>query len=149
MKRFKLIYKVLFILALIIIPFSVVYAQGANPPIQLAAITPFTLGSIIATVLSLVLDYAPVIAAKYDALTVAQKRGLAAVFAVVIVAGVFALTCYGIVSSNLQCTYVGAWDAISNVIWVFVIGQGVHAGTMPTQKFKTEVLDIDPKSRGK
>lgn len=144
--------KRLFTVLLFVFVFSAVLtvpvmAQTQNPPIVLPDITALTLGTIIAAVLSLLLDYFPGIAAKYDALSVAAKRQLAAVFAVVIVGVVFALTCTSIVTSNLTCTVTGAWDAVSNIIYVFVVGQGVHAGTKPTAAFKTETLKI-PSSNG-
>lgn len=135
------------LLVLVIAAFAVVpvLAQGENPPIKLPEITALTLSAIIMAGLSLLLDYAPGLAAKYDALSVAAKRQLAAVFAIVIVGGVFALTCTNIVTSNLVCTTTGAWDAISNIIYVFVVGQGVHAGTKPTPAFKADVLRIPAK----
>jgi hypothetical protein len=118
------------------------FAQGAEPPIPLPPVTALTLGTIIASVLSLMLDYFPGLAAKYDALSVAAKRQIAAILAIVIVGGLFTLTCFNMVSTNLICTRTGAWDAISSIIYVFVIGQGVHAGTKPTAAFKSDVLKI-------
>lgn len=130
---------ILFVLSvLFVVP--VVFAQGEAPPAF--EITALTLGSIIAAVLSLALDYFPGLAAKWDALSVAAKRQWSAVFAVLIVVAVFGLTCANIVTSNLICSTAGAWDAIANVIYVFVVGQGIHAGTKPTPKFKVETLKI-------
>ena len=141
-RSFVLISLVLLLLAFYAIP---VFAQGENPPIPLPSVTAATLGTIIAAVLSLLLDYFPGLAAKYDALSVVAKRQIAAVLAIVIVGVVFALTCTNVVTSNLVCTTTGAWDAISNIIYVFVVGQGVHAGTKPTPAFKKEVLKIPAK----
>jgi O-antigen/teichoic acid export membrane protein len=138
-KLFTILLFVFVITAVFVVP---VFAQGQNPPIALPDITALTLGTIIAAALSLLLDYFPGIAAKYDALSVAAKRQWAAVFAIVIVGVVFALTCTNFVTSNLTCTVTGAWDAVSNIIYVFVVGQGVHAGTKPTPAFKTQVLKI-------
>jgi O-antigen/teichoic acid export membrane protein len=136
-----------FLLVMILAMFMVVpvFAQGETPPIALPPITAVTLVTIIASLVSLMLDYFPGLAAKYDALSVATKRQIAAVLAVVIVGVVFGLTCTNIVTSNLTCSTAGAWDAISNIIYVFVIGQGVHAGTKPTAAFKKEVLNIPAK----
>jgi hypothetical protein len=142
MKRFvSVLFVVLVLAAVFALP---VMAQSEEPPIALPDITALTLGTIIAAVLSLLLDYFPGVAAKFDALSVAAKRQLVAVFAVAIVGVVFALTCTDIVTSNLVCSTAGAWDAISNIIYVFVIGQGVHAGTKPTENFKANVLNIPP-----
>ena len=134
-----------FVLLLLVFTAVPVFAQGENPPISLPELTATTLGTIIAAGLSLLLDYFPGLAAKYDTLSVAAKRQIAAVLAIVIVGVVFALTCTNFVKSNLVCTTAGAWDAISNVIYVFVIGQAVHAGTKPTPAFKKEVLKIPAK----
>jgi O-antigen/teichoic acid export membrane protein len=137
----------LVVFVLTIAAFAVVpaFAQGETPPVALPPITAVTLGTIIAALFSLLLDYFPGLAAKYDALSVATKRQIAAVLAVVIVGLVFGLTCTHFVTSNLTCTTAGAWDAISNIIYVFVIGQGVHAGTKPTPAFKSRVLKFPPK----
>jgi len=143
MKRIFWIVFVLFVLFVV----PVALAQGENPPIVLPEITALTLGSIVAALLSLALDYFPGLAAKWDALSVAAKKQLSAVFAVVIVGAVFALTCTSIVQSNLVCTTAGAWDAVSNIIYVFVIGQGVHAGTRPTAAFKADTLGIKAKAK--
>jgi hypothetical protein len=142
MKRFvSVLFVVLVLAAVLVVP---VFAQGEEPPIVLPNITALTLGTIIAAALSLLLDYFPGVAAKYDALSVAAKRQLAAVFAIVIVGVVFTLTCTNLVTSNLVCTTAGAWDAVTNIIYVFVVGQGVHAGTKPTAAFKATVLNIPP-----
>jgi uncharacterized protein YacL len=133
---------IILLAVLILAAFAVApaFAQSETPPIALPPITAVTLGTIIAALLSLLLDYFPGLAAKYDALSVATKRQIAAVSAVLIVGLVFGLTCTNIVTSNLTCTPAGAWDAISNIIYVFVIGQGVHQGTKPTGAFKARVL---------
>ena len=125
-----------------------VFAQGAEPPIVLPDITALTLVTIIAALLSLALDYFPGLRAKWDALSVAAKRQWSAVFAIVIVGGVFGLTCAQVVMSNLVCTPTGVWDAVSNIIYVFIIGQGVHAGTKPTPAFKAQVLNIPATKKG-
>ena len=117
-------------------------AQAENPPIQLPALTALSLVTIITTIVTVALDYSPVLAARYDAFTDAQKRLTAAILAVVIVAGVFLLTCAGIVSTNLVCTYTGAYDAFTTIIWAFIVGQGIHLGTKPTARFKAENLGI-------
>jgi hypothetical protein len=147
MRKLSLRSLVLFLIVILLLAFTVVpvFAQGETPPITLPNVTAETLVTIIAAVLSLLLDYFPGLAAKYDALSVATKRQIAAVMAVVIVGAVFALTCTNIVTSNLVCTTSGAWEAISNVIYVFVIGQAVHAGTKPTPAFKRDVLKIPEK----
>lgn len=143
MKQFKKFLPVLFAVIVIAAVFVVpAFAQGSEPPISLPPVTALTLGTIIASVLSLMLDYFPGLAAKYDALSVAAKRQIAAILAIVIVGGLFALTCFDVVSTNLVCTRTGAWETVSNIIYVFVIGQGVHAGTKPTAAFKYEVLKI-------
>ena len=116
------------------------FAQTGNPPIVLPPITAVTLVTIIAALLSLALDYVPGLRAKWDGLGVAAKRQWSAVFAVVIVGGVFGLTCANVVTSNLVCTTTGAWDAISNIIYVFVVGQAVHAGTKPTAAYKARLF---------
>lgn len=146
MKKYLFIFAVVFALSLIVVP--AVYAfQGEIPPSF--EITAITLGSIVAALVSLALDYFPGLAAKYDALSVAAKRQIAAVLAVVITAAVFGLTCQKLVTSNLVCSYSGAWNAVADVIYVFMVGQGVHAGTKPTPAFKSETLGIDPKAKGK
>lgn len=152
--KFQKIYPFAFYLLFLIViaflaPVTVAFAQGETPtePVPFFQLTAFTLGSILSTIATLALDYAPGLAERFDKLTVAQKRGGAVIMAVLIVGTVFGLTCTHVISSNLTCSYTGAWDALSNVIWVFVIGQGIHAGTQPTPKFKREVLDIDPKSK--
>lgn len=142
--------KRLFAIGLLVVVIAVVFvvpvfAQDAEPPIPLPPVTALTLGTIIASVLSLMLDYFPGLAAKWDALSMAAKRQWSAVFAIVIVGGLFALTCFNVVSTNLVCTQTGAWDAVSGILYVFVIGQGVHAGTKPTANFKRSVLKIQPK----
>jgi hypothetical protein len=142
--------KKLFFVGLLVVVIAVVFvvpvfAQGAEPPIPLPPVTALTLGTIIASILSLMLDYFPGLAAKYDALSVATKRQIAAGLAIVIVGGIYALTCFNLVSTNLVCTRTGAWEAVSSIIYVFVIGQGVHAGTKPTAAFKADVLNIQPK----
>ena len=137
----KKVFWILFVLSVFfVVPLA--FAQTEQPPIVLPSITATMIGSVIAAALSLLLDYFPGVAAKYDALSVATKRQLAAVFAVVIVAVVFVLTCTKIVASDLVCTTAGAWDVIANVIYVFIVGQGVHAGTKPTPAFKANVLNI-------
>lgn len=141
----RLFFAFLFVLILSAFAVVPVFAQGETPPITLPPITALTLGTLIAALLSLLLDYFPGLAAKYDALSVATKRQIAAVLAVVIVGLVFGLTCTNIVSSNLTCSTAGAWDALSNIIYVFVIGQGIHAGTKPTAAFKKEVLKFPSK----
>jgi len=145
----KKVFGVVLVIAIVVLVLAVfavpAFAQGTEPPIPLPPVTALTIGTIIATLLSLALDYFPGLAAKWDALSVAAKRQWSAVFAVVIVGGLFVLTCYSIVSTNLVCTRTGAWDAISSIIYVFIIGQGVHAGTKPTAEFKFDVLKIQPK----
>lgn len=137
------------VLMLVVIPMTVVLAQTETPPVTLPPLTAISLGGIVATIFSLLFDYAPGLAAKYDTWTVAQKRLTALIVAILIVAGMFTLTCYKLVSMNMICSTAGAWDTVSNIIYVFVIGQGVHAGTKPTPIFKAEVLNISPKLRGK
>ncbi len=124
-----------------------VMAQSETPPIALPDITALTLVTIIAAVLSLMLDYFPGLRAKWDALSVAAKRQLSAVFAVAIVGGVFALTCANVVTSNLVCSTAGAWDAIANIIYVFVVGQGIHAGTKPTAAYRASTLNLPTKAK--
>ena len=131
----------LFVLVvLFIVPAAL--AQAENPPIELPALTALSLVTIITTIITVALDYSPFLAVRYDALTDARKRLTAAILAVVIVVGVFILTCAGIVSTNLVCTYTGAYDAFTTIIWAFIVGQGIHMGTKPTAKFKTENLGI-------
>jgi hypothetical protein len=141
-KIFGLFLLVAVLTAIFVVP---AFAQGAEPPISLPPVTALTIGTIIATLLSLALDYFPGLAAQWDALSVAAKRQWSAVFAIVIVGGLFALTCFDVVTTNLVCTRTGAWDAISGILYVFVIGQGVHAGAKPTPAFKYEVLNIPQK----
>jgi len=135
-------------LLLVLFAVPVVLAQGEEPPIDLPQITALYLSLNIAAGMSLLFDYAPGLAHWYDSLTVSTKRILALVTAVVIVAAVFGLTCAGIVNSNLICTRAGAFDALSNIVLVFAVGQTTHVGTKPTSKFKEEVMKIDPDKKG-
>lgn len=148
MKFNKRIFWMLFVL-LVLFVVPVVLAQTETPPIVLPPITALSLGAIIATIVSLSFDYFPGLAAKYDTLSVAAKRQIALVMAVVIVGAMFTMTCFNLVSTNLVCSLNGAWDAVSSIIYVFVIGQGVHTGTKPTAAFKADTLNIDPKAKGK
>lgn len=136
------------VLVLLTISATVAMAQGEEPPIELPQISALSLSLNIAAGMSLLFDYAPGLAAWWDALTVAQKRLGALITAVAIVGLVFGLTCAGIVSSNLICTRAGAWDAISNIVLVFAVGQGTHAGTKPTPKFKAKVLSFGVSQKG-
>jgi len=137
----RLLTVLLFVSALAVVFAAPVFAQSAEPPIPLPPVTALTIGTIIASVLSLMLDYFPGLAAKWDGLSVAAKRQWSAVFAFVIVGGLFGLTCAKVVSTNLVCTGAGAWEALSGILYVFVIGQGVHAGTKPTPAFKLSMFN--------
>lgn len=141
-KNFPII--LLFVLVLAAFLVAPAAAQGETPPVSFT-VSALTLVTIVSGLLSLVLDYAPGIAARYEALSVAQKRGVALLIAVIIVVGSFGLTCYNIVNTNLLCSPRGAWDALSNIIYVFAVGQGFHAGTKPTSRFKNNTLRFPPK----
>lgn len=135
----KKVFWILFVLTvLFVVP--VAFAQGEEPPVDLPEITAAFLALNIAAGMSLLFDYAPFLATWYDGLNVATKRVIALVVAVVIVAAVFGLQCAGVVNSNLTCSRAGAFDALSNIVLVFAVGQGVHAGTKPTPAFKAKLI---------
>jgi len=129
---------------LVVFAATMVMAQAATPPVALPEITAISVLTIITAIASLGADYFPYLAGWYDALDDSIKRQLALAGAVVLVGVAFGLTCAGIVTSNLVCTTTGAWDAISDIIYVFAIGQGVHLGAKPTAAFKANVLKIAP-----
>jgi hypothetical protein len=130
------------LLVLIVAAFAVVpvLAQGAEPPIILPAITASWLALNIAAGMSLLFDYLPGLAAKYDLLSVSNKRLIALATAFGIVALVFGGTCAHIVSSDIVCSQTGAWNALSQVVLVFAVGQGIHAGTKPTPALKARMF---------
>ena len=146
----KISKKIFWICFIFLIAFAAtaVFAQAANPPVALPAITAVTVMTILTAAASLAADYFPGFAGWYDALSVAVKRQLSLVGAVVLVGGVFGLTCAGVVTSNFVCSVAGGWNVLSEVIYVFAIGQAVHAGARPTAEFKADTLKIDPAKAG-
>lgn len=141
-KYFVLVLSVLLLAFVFAYP---VFAQGEEPPIVIPPITVSSLALNVAALFTILFDYFPGLAAWYDKQSVADKRKIAVVVAIVIVGAVLGLTCAKVVSSNLVCTTSGIWDVITNIVLAFVVGQGVHQGIRPTEKFKAEVLNIPAK----
>jgi len=139
----KILVWIVFVLAMLFVV-PTVFAQGAEPPIELPPITVSSLALNVAALIALALDYFPGLAAWYDARSVADKRKIAVVIAIVIVSTVLGLTCAKVVTSNLVCTTAGVWDVVTNIVLAFITGQGIHAGTKPTPAFKTRILKIQP-----
>src|SRR3990170_7992992 len=128
---------------IILLSFQTANASGFGQ-VELPPITAESLAVIIATFVTLMLDYFPGLAAWWDALAVATKKLIMVGLAIIISGGVFVLVCSDLVVTNMVCTYAGAWDLIANVIFVFIVGQAIHAGTKPTNALKIR-MGISPK----
>lgn len=94
-------------------------------------VTPEALLAFIVATLSLVFDYLPGLAEKFDALDVSKKRiimvGLSVLAAVVVFWG----QCTGWVVSNLVCDLKSAVDLIYGIVLAVAINYGFHKATKP------------------
>jgi len=100
-------------------------------------------------IMSLVLDYAPGIATWYEKLNESSKKLVALGLAVFVVGTAFALTCANVITTNLVCSRLGAWDALTGVIYVIAVQYGFHRATKPSTAFKKEsYLNMKTTSKG-
>ncbi len=124
---------------LIIFAAPAVLAQGEEPPIAVGAISAVRILAFVAAGTALLLDYFPPIASRYNALEGWKKRLIAVGIAVAIVGGLFALTCFKVISTDLACTGQGAYDTLTSVILVIIGQYGFHEATKPTESLKDKI----------
>lgn len=125
-----------------------VFAQGENPPINAGEVSAVRVMAIIAGALSLLFDYFPGLAQKFDALEEGTKQLISLGLAVVLVVAAYLLTCFSVITSSLVCTPAGGWDAAYSVIYVIAVQYGFHKATKPTVNFKAKsYLKIPPNGK--
>lgn len=152
MKKFSKYFRLVFVVLVLAAAFAIpVFAKGLyqDDPLAPVVLTALSLGTILQTIFTVALDYFPVIAKKFDSYAEAKKKLIVAAGAIIIVGGLFGLTCANVLTTNLVCSTSGGLNAVTTIIWVFIVGQGVHIGTRPTAEFKKDELDINPKLAGK
>jgi hypothetical protein len=131
--------KVLMLVALVLILATPVLAKG-NAQVEVPPVTAENITLLLIGGLSLLLDYFPGIAGKWDALDESKKKLTFLVAATVIVVGAFVLKCNGVIDTDLVCSEVGAWNLITDVLYVFAIGTGFHVGTKPTEALQKKMF---------
>jgi hypothetical protein len=108
-------------------------------PIFEFLISPNALIVLVAGLLALAFDYAPVLAGKFDVLDPATKRlwmlGLNFVAAGIIFAG----QCYGYFATNLFCDVKSAFDFLSQVFFAVSINYAVHQAAKPTANLQEKL----------
>lgn len=142
MKLKTIVAKVPILLAVILLLASPALAKGADAQIEVPPVTAENITLLIIGALSLILDYAPGLAAKWDALSESTKKISFLIAATVIVIGAFVLKCSGVIQTDIVCSEVGAFNLIANVLYVFAIGTGVHLGTKPTEALRSRMFGL-------
>lgn len=111
-------------------------------------VTPEFLLVLASGALALVLDYFPVVAKWFDALTTAAKRQLNAALVIGSAAIIFAGTCFGLFVTNLMCTARGGFDLLYIVFLAIGVNQGVHLFAKPTKAFKARMFGTVKQAKG-
>jgi hypothetical protein len=140
MKLKNIVVKVLIVLALVAVFTVPVLAKGENPQAEIPPVTAESVTLLLIGGLSLLLDYAPGLAKKWDALSESTKKLVFLGAAVVIVIGAFILKCNGVIQTDIVCSEVGAWHLVTDVLYTFAIGTGIHIGTKPTTEMRNKMF---------
>lgn len=132
---------VLFVMALF--AFAAVpaaFAKGSAPQVAIPPLNAQSLSFMVIAIISLLLDYAPRLAPRWDALPEKTQQLLFVCIGIVVVSILFISRCYGLIDTNIICSTQGAYDLIVNVIVVLATGYGFHKATKPTDEFKRNTL---------
>lgn len=140
MKLKNIVVKVLILLALVAVFTVPALAKSENPQVEVPSVTSENITLLLIGGLSLLLDYAPGIAKEWDALSESAKKLIFLGAAVVIVIGAFLLKCNGAIQTDIVCSEVGAWHLVTDVLYTFAIGTGIHIGTKPTTEMRNKMF---------
>lgn len=94
-------------------------------------ITPDIVLMVVLAAMSLVFDYLPGVAQRFDALAVEHKRIITVGLAVVLGAASFAAQCYGLFQTNLVCDVKSGWDLFYGIVLAVAVMYGFHKATKP------------------
>lgn len=98
------------------------------------------LGAIAGTVLSLVLAYAPGVAAEFNKLLPEYQQAVNIVLMVLVSAMIFGLTCASLLFLYITCDTAGALELLKLIITGLVVGQGVYkTNDYIAEKFRARV----------
>ena len=86
---------------------------------------------VIVAALSLLFDYFPGLAARFDELKTESKRLITVGLAALTGMAVFFAQCYGLVETNLTCTPLAAWDLFYGIVLAVAVMYGFHKATKP------------------
>lgn len=142
MKVKPIVVKFLALLAIILLFTVPVMAKGEKPQIELPPVTAENVTLLLISALSLILDYAPGLAKKWDVLDESTKKISFLVAATVVVVGAYLLKCNGIIQTDIVCSEVGVFHLMSDVLYVFAIGTGFHLGTKPTERLREKMFGL-------
>ena len=125
---------IVLLLALTIVP--VVFAKSTTPQVVIPPLNAQSLSFMVIAIISLILDYVPKIAPRWDVLPDATKQLLFVCIGIVIVSALFISRCYGLIDTNIICSTQGVYDLFINVIVVLATGYGFHKATKPSDETK-------------
>jgi hypothetical protein len=133
----KLIWFMFVLAVLFLVP--VAFAQAENPPIPLGDVTAARVIAIVAAGMALLFDYFPPLAAWFEKQTDSAKQLISVGAALGLVVLAFVLTCASVVTTNLVCTTVGAWDAVVGLVYLIIVQYAFHKATKPTDSLKVRL----------
>jgi hypothetical protein len=96
-------------------------------------ITPEAAIALVTAGLSLFFDHFPVVAQKFDALEVSQKRLITVGLSALVGVGAFVGQCLGWFSTNLACTLPDALNLAYGIVLAVAVMYGFHGGTKPVK----------------
>jgi len=89
--------------------------------------TPELIAGLVGVLLSLVLEYVPWIADKYNQLSDKYQRLVPVGLGLVVVYGAFGLGCVSLIVVYWPCTGLGAWDALQSFLAFYLANQTTYA----------------------
>lgn len=142
----KKIVRLIALFVLVLFAFSVpaaVHARGVGSQVAIPPIDAQSLSFIVIAIISLLLDYAPGLAPRWDALPETSKQLIFVSLGVLVVTALFVSKCYGLIETNIVCSTSGVYDLFVKVIVVLATGYGFHKATRPSDEFKRATLKIE------
>jgi len=103
-------------------------------------VTPEILIGWMVALMSLFFDYFPLVAKKFEGLTVASKRLIVLGGSILIGLAAFVGPCYGWFETNISCSYSSGLRLLYNVILAVAVSYGFHMQTKPTESLQKRMF---------